>query len=75
LLDENLDGLVSLQELMATWKRSAAESAGAVAVPPESELRQLFAQADQGKDGYLNDEEFFALCEAVYPTGVEKVEK
>ena len=63
---------MSLQELMATWKRCSAESGGAVALPPESELRQLFAQADQGRDGYLNDEEFFALCEAVYPTTVEK---
>ena len=57
---------------MATWKRSAAESGGTVSFPPESELRQLFVQADQGKDGYLNDEEFFALCEAVYPTSAEK---
>ena len=52
---------------MAMWKRSAAESGGAVVLPPESELRQMFVQADVGKDGYLNDEEFFAVCEAVYP--------
>ena len=65
LLDENLDGLISLPELIGTWKRSSSESA-ALALPPESELRQMFVQADVGKDGFLDDDEFSALVNAVY---------
>ena len=57
---------MSLQELLAFCERAAKE--GAPGLPSAADLRQLFVQADAGKDGYLNDEEFFAVCEAVYPS-------
>ena len=66
MLDDNLDGLVSLNELREVWKRAAADSAGECFLPADGELRQLFANADLDRDGYLNEEEFEGLCEAVY---------
>jgi len=66
LLDDNLDGLVNLNELRDSWKKAAVESGGTVLLPPDGELRQLLANADLDRDGALNEDEFQALCELVY---------
>jgi len=67
LLDENLDAMVSLSELKEFWKKAAQESGGTVEYPSDGDLRQLFANTDLDRDGYINEEEFFALCEALFP--------
>ena len=65
-LDDNFDGLVSWTDLRDAWKQAAAASAS-VQVPPEGEIRQLFANADLDRDGFLNETEFYGLCEVIYP--------
>ena len=58
---------MSLSELKDVWKKAAQESGGLVEYPNDGDLRQLFANADLDRDGYLNEDEFMALCEALYP--------
>ncbi len=70
LLDDNLDGLVSLNELREAWKGAATESAGAVLLPADGELRQLFANADLDRDGFLNEDEFTGLVRGEHGVAV-----
>ena len=58
---------MSLNELREAWKNAATESAGEVLLPADGDLRQLFANADLDRDGFLNEEEFEGLCELLYP--------
>lgn len=64
VLDENLDGLVSVGELLALWKRAAADSGGKLDVPSEERIKALLAEADSDKDGALNEDEFYAVVDA-----------
>ena len=50
-------------QLIATWKKAAAESGGALDVPSEAVLANLIAEADQDGDGQLNEDEFLQLVE------------
>ena len=65
LFDQNLDGFVSLSELLDVWRKAAAESNGQLDVPREDVLKSLIAEADSDGDGQLSEAEFYALVEAV----------
>lgn len=48
-------------QLVATWKKAAAESG--MDVPSEAVMAGLIAEADADGDGQLNEEEFLSLVE------------
>lgn len=64
IFDENLDGFVTFNELLAAWRRAAAETNGAVTVPSDDILKSLIAEADTDGDGKLSEEEFLSIIEA-----------
>ncbi len=50
-------------QLVAAWKKAAAESGGSLDVPSEAVLANLISEADQDGDGQLSEDEFFSLVE------------
>ena len=53
----------SYAQLVAAWKKAAAESGGALDVPSEAVLANLIQEADQDGDGQLSEDEFLQLVE------------
>jgi Ca2+-binding EF-hand superfamily protein len=63
--DDNLDGLVSIDELTAAWRRAANESGGSVTLPSELELRKVLVEGDTDGDGFLSEEDFYAILDLI----------
>ena len=57
LFDDNLDGLISLDELREAFRR-AAGATGKVEVPSDDVLRAMIAEVDGDGDGLLSQEDF-----------------
>lgn len=62
--DDNLDGLISLDELMMAWDKAVAGNSKLVK-PDDEEIKVMFNEADLDKDGFLNENEFFAIIDAL----------
>ena len=58
LFDDNLDGLVSLEELREVFRRVAGATGGKVDVPSDDVLRAMIAEVDSNADGRLTLEDF-----------------
>lgn len=57
LFDDNLDGLISLDELREAFRR-AAGATGKVEVPSDDVLRAMIAEVDGDGDGQLSQDDF-----------------
>lgn len=63
LLDDNMDGLVTIDELKAYYRKAAAESGGALTVPADDVLKQMLAEASASGTA-LTFEELCAVLDA-----------
>ena len=52
-----MDGLITVEELRNMYKRASTETAGRCAVPADSVLAAMIAEADLDGDGKLNFDE------------------
>jgi Ca2+-binding EF-hand superfamily protein len=61
LLDDNLDGFITLDELRAAFKNASAATGGKVEVPSDETLRAMIAEVDADADGKLTEDDFKEL--------------
>lgn len=64
VFDEDLDGFITVKDLLRLVEKSFKENAIA-SMPSEEAIAKAFAEADQNSDGKINQEEWNVLLKAL----------